>query len=174
MRAREFLDLWGPAEMVRVPGRDLAAVSIPDDSKDFLAEAGLPREAGLRLDFSALPDLEPLPAVLTRAKLETRVAWRDLRLLGGDEASYICLTPQGAIVAVWPSESLERFVNSSIQQLAECLLAYREISKGSDHMDDETYAEDLRRYVVRVDPRALDDEESWWSVVVEQAGYGDL
>jgi hypothetical protein len=174
MKAREFLDLWGPGEMVRLPEEGLSTLSIPPDSKDFLAEAGLPREAGLRLDFSALPSLEPLPSILARRKLETRVAWGELRVLGGDEASYICLTPQGAIVAVWPGEGLERFVNSSVQQLAECLLAYREISKESDHLAEEAYADDLRRYVLRLDPRALEDEESWWSVVVEQANYGDL
>lgn len=44
------------------------------------------------------------------------------------------------VVAVWPRGRLERFVNTRIQHLAECLLAYRNISKGSRHLDDADHS----------------------------------
>jgi hypothetical protein len=117
-----------------------------------------------------------LASVLEEKGVPIQAEWAEYRVLGQHNASYLCLEPGpgGAITALWPQEKLQRFVNTSIPLFAECLLAYREIAKGSDHLNDEAYASEVRRYIQRVDPTALDDEESWWSVVVEQASCGDL
>ena len=101
--------------------------------------------------------------------------WAGYRILGQDNACYLCLEPgRDEITAVWPRENLRRFVNTTLPQFAECLLGYREMSKGSNHLDDAVYAEELRRYIRGVDARALEDAESWWPVVAEQASYGDV
>jgi hypothetical protein len=52
--------------------------------------------------------------------------------------------------------------------------ATRQISRGSNDLGDEAYARGLRRCIHQADESALNDDEHWWSVVVEQAGYGDL
>jgi hypothetical protein len=171
---QEFLALWGGADMVHPP--EDALVSMGAASASFLKEAGLPRRAGLQLDFSPVEQgLPSLRNVLSAKGLSIQAGWSGCRVLGQDNASYLCIEPgRDQVIAVWPRDKLQRFVNTSIPQLAECLLGYREMSKGSDHLRDEAYAEELRRYIHRVDNQALADEESWWSVVVEQASYGDV
>jgi hypothetical protein len=177
MTPKEFVSLWGSGDMVHPPAAVLDSGSLGEANTTFLREAGLPRQAGLQLDFSALErGLPSLGSVLEAKGLPLQAKWAEYRVLGQDNASYLCLEPgpEGVITALWPRERLQRFVNTDIPRLAECLLAYRQISKGSDHLNDNAYASDLRRYIERVDPIALDDEESWWSVVVEQASHGDL
>lgn len=177
MTADEFVALWGTADMVRPPAAVLDSGLLAEPNARFLREAGLPREGGLQLSFSAVEQGLPTLASILEAKgLLCRAQWVEYRVLGQDNAAYLCLEPgpRGTVTAVWPRERLQRFVNTSIPCLAECLLAYRQISRGSDHLGAEAYASDLRRYVERVDPIALADEESWWSVVIEQAGHGDL
>jgi hypothetical protein len=177
MKAREFVNLWGAGDLVRPPAEAVASAALDQKSAEFLLDAGLPRRAGLELDFSSLEEGLPHLADLLRSRgMQVEEEWAGYCVLGQDNAGYICVVPErdDAIVAVWPRERLERFVNTGIQHLAECLLAYRNISKGSSHLDDASYAEDLRRYIVGVDPAALQDAESWWSVVIEQASYGDL
>jgi len=163
--------------MVHPPATVLNSDLLGEANTIFLRDAGLPRQAGLRLDFSALEQGLPLLGSLAETKgLPIQAKWAEYRVLGQDNASYLCLQPgpKGGITALWLREKLQRFVNTDIPRFAECLLAYRQISKGSDHLNDEAYASELRRYIEQVDPMALDDEESWWSVVVEQASYGDL
>lgn len=177
MTPKEFVSLWGGEDFVRPPVAQLDSGSLSEANAGFLREAGLPRKGGLQLDFSAIErGLPMLGSVLEAKGLAIQTQWTEYRVLGQDNASYMCLDtgPRGVITAVWPRERIQRFVNTNIPCLAECLLAYRQISKGSDHLNDEAYASDLRRYIERVDPIALEDEESWWSVVVEQASYGDL
>jgi hypothetical protein len=177
MTPNEFVSLWGSGDMVRPPVEVLDSSSLGESNTTFLREAGLPRHGGLHLDFSALErGLPPLGDVLTARGVPVPAQWSAYRVLAQDYVSYLCVEPggAGALTALWPRERLRRFVNTSIPCFAECLLAYREIGKGSEHLSDEAYAGELRRYILRVDPTALDDEESWWSVVIEQAGYGDL
>jgi hypothetical protein len=176
MTPDEFTSLWGPDDFVRATEAFVDQIPLPSLDKAFLQKAGLPRRPGLELDFSPLEHpLRDLETVAARAGVQPLVAWNRYLVLGGDNASYLCaLRDEGQIWAVWPKDRLERFVNRGIPQLAACLLGYRQISRGSDGLDDEAYARDLRRYISRVDERALDGDEHWWTVVVEQAGYGDL
>jgi hypothetical protein len=173
MSPKEFVALWGHADVVHPP--ETAAAFLSTSNSVFLLEAGLPRRSGLRLDFSAVDKGMPsLLDVLASRQLLEQEAWRDYRVLGQDNSCYLCLQlGRDHVVAVWPRQKLQRFVNTTISQLAECLLGFRDMSKASDQVKDQAYAEELRRYIRRVDGAALQDEESWWSVTVEQARYGD-
>lgn len=177
MTPDEFVNLWGPDDFVRATGAGFDQLPVPAPSRSFLQNPGLPRLAGLQLDFSTLErpvrDLKTLLAA--EGKAQPAVDWDKFLVIGRDNASYLCAVRDlGEIWAIWPRERLERFVNRGIPELASCLLGYRQISRGSEDLDEESYAQELRRYINQVDEAALEGEEHWWAVVVEQAGYGDL
>src|SRR6185369_14415190 len=159
MTPKEFVALWGGSDLVHPPEGTLT--SLTSTNAAFLREAGLPRKGGLQLDFSAVGEgLPSLRDALAAKQLPIMSTWAPYKILGQDNASYLCLEPgRDEVAAVWPRERLQRFVNATLPQFAECLLGYREMSKGSDHLDDEGYAEELRRYIRRVDARALEDDE---------------
>jgi hypothetical protein len=64
------------------------------------------------------------------------------------------------------------FVNSSVPQLAECLLVSHLLLQTAKEESDDVFAELLRRSVSMIDDEALNEPESFWSVVVEEAAYG--
>jgi hypothetical protein len=53
MTPKEFVSLWGSSDMVHPPAEVLDSGSLGEANTTFLREAGLPRQGGLQLDFSA-------------------------------------------------------------------------------------------------------------------------
>ena len=164
-------------DFVRATGEGFDQLPIPAASKAFLQDPGLPRQAGLQLTFVALA--EPLrdlaTVVASDARIRPQPVWSRYLVIGRDSAAYLCAVRDGGeICAVWPHQGLERYVNRGVSELAACLLCYREVSRGSKGTDDEVYARELRRCIARTDETALEGDEHWWAVVVEQAGGGDL
>jgi hypothetical protein len=71
-----------------------------------------------------------------------------------------------------------RFVNSSIDRLAQTIAAYVEYSANVREVDDERAAvrlvRGLRDRISAIDAPAVADAETWWSLILEQAEAGLL
>ncbi len=173
----EFASTWGRPQLARVPAERLEGVAIPAESKRFLTEAGLPLEVeGLALPFIVAPRGLQSPAEILDAGAPRPPECQGLRRLGSNDVGVLfCLDEarDGTVVAVSPEDALKVvFVNSSVAQLAESLLAYRRVRGASLHEDDAAYSSRLRDALTEVDAAAVETEPSWWRMVVEEAGYG--
>ena len=167
---KEFWEFWGD-DLVRAQPQALQGVSLPAQTKEFLLQVGLPRQADLLLSFQL--DLDELPQV---------GAPSEVFRIGTDGGTSICIdVSQGScIVSIDPDNQLPtRFVNSGVSQLAECLMIYRNSIGGlsrKDLSDDEALnlISKLSKEIEAADPEALQGDDNWWSAIIEQTNAGLL
>jgi hypothetical protein len=82
----------------------------------------------------------------------------------------------GAVISLDPQGELPcRFVNASIEHLAEFIAAYRSYcGLASAEADIDPLVRQLRERLIAIDPAAFADHENWWAVVLEQSEDGLL
>ncbi len=123
----KFKAWWGKG-LVRNTEAALTHIRIPEASKRFLVEAGLPAEAHPGLQFARYED--ELPTMLEAFPEDNLPAdYARFRPIGVDYATIICLDEQddGHLYSVdIEGHGLPTcFMNSSVPQLAEFLLTVR-------------------------------------------------
>ncbi|MBA3261812.1 MAG: SUKH-4 family immunity protein [Thermoleophilaceae bacterium] len=77
----------------------------------------------------------------------------------------ILVLNNGSVVA--RLEEREWFINSSQDQYGDCLLLVSKVRDSPGDGSDEE-VEELDAKLRRIDPAALDDPNSYWSIIVEQ------
>ncbi len=133
---KEFIDRWGEDDgaIVAFPKKNLERLALPEAAQAFLSEAGLPKDAAPFLTFSA-PDSGELPTVA--AQWNQPEAFASYRVVGSDgSGNPIALDENnnGEVVLLDHENKFARvLVNTSIQQLAESLLAYRKLVKDTQN-----------------------------------------
>lgn len=165
----DFKAQWGEG-LVRNTPAALAHIRIPEASKRFLVEAGLPAEAGIGLQFSRYED--ELPTLLEAFPNDGLPAdYARYRPIGVDYATIICLDEQdhGHLYSIdIEGHGLPTcFMNSSVAHLAEFLLVIRVVpTEGPPkrYTDEEgaAYTEELAQKFQEIDPAAMRDEASFW------------
>lgn len=155
-------------------------IQVAEASKQFLIEAGLPQKAGLDLEFDLPADqLFTLPEAFDADPI---AALNRYRTVGIDSATAICLDERDGwriyavdIDGVIPT----RFMNSSVPQLAEFLIVFRdgagvELPELASEGELEASALALEQEFRRIDPSVFSDEDNWWPLIVEQRRDGML
>ncbi len=181
--AESFREQWGRDgdPPLPFPGGATDDVAIPESAKAFLNNAGLPEAAAPFLDFSDRGD-GPLPRASEAWGIGP--AFTAHRVIGSNDCGDpICLDEraQGRVVYLNHDNGFQAvFVNSSVQQLASALLAYRQLVRdtqarnGPDAWLDSNVPADLverlRDELQRIDPPALGDSAFWESQLVNLAG----
>jgi hypothetical protein len=181
----ELLEGWPAEEIVTVAPELLAGLALPELTSRFLAEIGLPRT--FPYYFTTVADRYQDPAVdaTDGASLIGPYRWRDTELLrlGSNYGQYVCVEAGSGQVSQVPQEpsdsSKPSFVNSSVETFVAFLLRVRlrQLAGGLDELSDEELearADVFLDALRQLDPPAVVDEEGYWSVVVEQMGYGHL
>jgi hypothetical protein len=181
----ELLEGWSAEEIVTVAPELLAGMDMTDTTRRFLADVGLPR--AFPYYFTMVADRYQDPAVDSEdgASLIGSYQWRERELLrlGSNYGQYVCIEPGSGHVIQVPQEPSDSarpdFVNSSVETFAAFLLRVRlrQLAGGLDDTSDEELearAEVFLGTLRALDPPAVADEEGYWSVVVEQMGYGHL
>ncbi|MCM1327013.1 MAG: SUKH-4 family immunity protein [Bacteroidales bacterium] len=136
--------------------------NLSPDTQKILCEIGLPKEPieGVRLHISS-------------AEKEVQ----GYIVIGEDEGSYLCINPHGEIIAIdQGDESFIRFVNKDLRAFLDYIVVYIIFQEKALEIEDEEEGiqvlEDMREEFMKMDERALDNEENWWSVIVEQIEMG--
>lgn len=173
----EFRDRWGgDGELDVFPPGATADLKAPPETKRFLNEVGLPEAASPFLEFQA-PEDGPLPTSAQEWNLGPEFArYREIGFNGSGDPVCLDESSDAAVVYLNSDDNFARvFVNSSVPQLAESLLAYRHLVKdtqrrnGPDAFLDGNVSEDLRRWLrdelARIDPAAVED--GFWADEVE-------
>lgn len=138
----------------------LLGVAIPESSKRFLEQVGLPSEAPWTFRFGT--DGECLPRL---------VGQPHLRIFGYDDGQPLCLdeSASGRVVAVYPdnrrhiNQSIECFGNS-LQLYIACIFQYSGIQ---DPARLALAVDDLEMALKNIDATAWLDLDNWWPVVIE-------
>jgi hypothetical protein len=132
--AEEFRTRWnagGGSKLLTFHPKAVAPLRIPDEAKEFLSKAGLPESAPPFLTFQYDRTNFVLPTVTEMWTLPPEFArYRQIGDTGNEDP--ICLDEEknGMVVCLNQDSDFERvFVNSSVAQLAECLLVFRELVK---------------------------------------------
>ena len=162
----EDLKQFSGDEVVRVPASLLRKSSIPKSSIDFLTTVGVPTREGLLFPFFR--------------QAQDFLLWsnegRSYLVLAEERGQKLCLDLQTGNIFMVDSrgELPTRFVNSDIESLVSFLKFYsdaqttfRQSPEGAPKI-----ISDLRGFFARKDPRALEGDENWWAVILEQTEEG--
>ena len=147
----------------------VAEFNIPDSSKEFLAEIGMPHDVDWSLTFETS----------SQALLQFH-DYSDLRIIGYDDMMPLCLDEQhgGKVVVVEPSHDNVRFVNSCVEMLGYFLMVYQQCRlQGHKLSDDEEIVQLIdftEHQMIQLDEIAMSDTEYYWSVIIEQVRAGLL
>lgn len=145
------------------PKEEYRKTNLPEKYKKMLCEDGLPEVPLHFLHFNTQGD-------------DLVIVNDDCIGIGRDNGTEICINPNNEIVSVdtygvYP----QRFVNSSLKSLFECVAIYLTYSDRLMSVDDDEIGVligEIRQKLSHVDEKALDDEENWWPVILEQVEDG--
>jgi hypothetical protein len=104
----------------------------------------------------------------------------NLIIFGDDYGTNICLKLEdGCIYSVDQENELPtRFVNTSVELLAPCLLAHRryasDVTKSHSEGEQLQAVSKLREELISIDSKVFTNPENWWAVALEQIGDGLL
>lgn len=165
-RIRElWADGLAPATVSHAQFQDL----VPASTLRLLADPGIPSDCPL--DVTLYPDQRLLQSVPS-------AAGTTYLMVGDDFGTTLGITP--AVGELWSFEPDEdapaRFVNSSLDAFVLFLGLYEKNGNTASLGDRERAAavERLSREMASYDPAALEDEEAWWSIILEQRVDGLL
>jgi hypothetical protein len=161
-----IIDFYG-SSLQPITSSSLDRFTLPVDIKEFLKSFGLPPESNLLLHFyTGTEDLTIYSEGQDR-----------FLVIGDDYGTRLGMKEHtGEIEAIDINGTLPtRFVNSSILTLLAFLEIYSkkqpELAQASDE-EASKIAERMRDEMHSLDAKALDDPESWWSVILEQTEQG--
>ena len=125
---KDFVAGWGQNDpLIQFPRELLERLTLSDEDKEFLAEAGLPASAAPFLSFSA-PKSGELPTVA--GQWGQPDAFRRYRIIGSDGSGNPIAVDEagdGEVVCLDHDDKFARtLINTTVRQLAESLLAYRD------------------------------------------------
>lgn len=183
----EFVKRWGGDDEEEFVSFDAATTeewNIGEDSARFLAEAGLPASAAPFLSFGETGRLWDVWNFGEDTEYARELFSQYIALGTDGSGNPLCIDEEnnGIVVALDHDFGFQAvtFVNSSVQQLAECLLVYRvaleeaqrlgteEAVAGTEVESEsgEAIAEWVEQEFMRIDSRAM-SKECFWRIEVE-------
>lgn len=172
----DFRSLWGNDAELAIPTvQSIEKLILTEESRNFLIEAGLPRSAAPYLDFDLNSSRSFSPVQQVWTCLESN--YSIYRFIGGTGwGDPICIDeakPSQIIYLNHDDDFKLVFVNSSVPQLAHCLLTFREFVEkicqvgGEDAFLDGIFPPDCWEWVCEqfkeIDDSALDEGAFWAS-----------
>lgn len=178
---QEFRKCWHGHDhsesLVIFPTDALVDVAIPDESKTFLTTCGLPESAAPFLHFR-VPDHGALQTAADLWKLGPK--FNHYRVIGSNgSGDPLCIDESfgGQIVYLnHDFDFLSVLINSSVPQLAECLLAFRHLIRETQRRNgkgaylDGDVPRDLQQWllkeIIRIDSAAV-HADCFWAQQIE-------
>lgn len=166
-RFEKLHEVSGSGEFFLYPAKLAEVVRLPAATKTFLTKEGIP---AIKTDLINLYNNESkiVPIMYKNVKY---------LVIGDDFGTSICVREEtGSVFAIDLSGDIpERFVNSDIEKMLSCLATYFENLTALQRVSDEDAGElvgDIKETLQQIDPPCLNNEENWWSVLLEQTELG--
>jgi hypothetical protein len=161
---------WGRDRLRRWPADFVAGLAIPEASKRFLTDLGLPslQEGTLRFDHAETESLPRLPGHPA------------CRILGYDTTVPMCLDEStgGQVVSAEDVVAgVFRFVNTSVEALGESLTLFDQYQDRVATLAEADVLDDIERVAAAMrvlDARAFADADHFWPLVIAQMREGSL
>lgn len=135
--------------------------NLSSDTQKILCEIGLPKE--------------PIEGVQFNMSSSEKVVQGNI-VIGEDEGSYLCIDPHGEVIAIDRLDGLLiRFVNKDLKAFLDYIVIYIIFQKKALEVKDEEgvhVLENMREEFMKIDEKALSNEENWWAVIIEQIEMG--
>lgn len=169
MQWEQIIAFWGAENLKRWPEDSVREVSIPESSKAFLAQVGMPFREKWTLRFD--------PADCQLPRLPNHIYYRRL---GFDDVVPICLDEQadGNVVALEREVGgTERYINSGVEAFGECLVyyqQYRQAVRGISGLDQIEKLIAAGESIYQTDPSAFEHPDNWWPLILEEMHQGLL
>jgi hypothetical protein len=181
----EFTQQWGKDGLVSYEASLVNSLNIPDVSRQFLLEAGLPKQSFITTFDLGSNTLLPLPEAALRDNWAYGLrepfppGYARYRLLGiksfnvppdSFDEMFVCLDEQQEGKVVWIYNEPDyhvKLLNNTVPQLAEMLLLIREDFYNRQKLnwnnaqEAEQYFINLKRSMLAVDISSLTDDQGW-------------
>ncbi|MFI9339881.1 nucleic acid/nucleotide deaminase domain-containing protein [Streptomyces sp. NPDC052773] len=168
---------FGPDGMRRFGLAGAAGVHVPEASRSWLTETGVPVQVAPY--FQAVTTTDAVP-------LGTYAGHRGVRYLpaqleqwariGHDGLAQLCVRPDGAVQAVFlDGEADDMFVNTNLATLNACLAALDRglpvIAVAPGLPEAAAAFRQLNEEMRGIDPTAFEERESWWPRVLDDVRH---
>lgn len=162
----EFRAAFAMDGVVTFPAAAVSSLPIAAVDADWLTKVGLPRSAAPFLSFGSKYEIN-IPTLSELWGVNDGSRYRVIGSNGSGDPVAIDTTNTGEVVYLNHDNDFQRvFINSTVMQLAEALLAYHRLiaeaqaANGPEaYLDGKVPSESLRRFVsliITLDPVALD------------------
>ena len=177
----QTLTTFGQEDLIKANPNAVRKLKIPDESKKFLIEVGLPKQHILLCEFYL--DSDEFPTIHEYAAQcgSQLAADLQLRRIGWDGGTEICISEEdesGEVLVIDLKRELpDAFVNKNIETFAGFLALYVEACHAYGGLTDAEMIDGAHRLDKRLrelDPLAFQDTSTWWSSITEQLKSGML
>ena len=97
-------------------------------------------------------------------------------VIGNDYRTDICIDSKGEIISSDPEQELPaRFINRDLETFLKFLNIFTAYHMKVREVDEEKQIQildEMKEEFNKIDSRALDSEDNWWSVILEQMEMG--
>ena len=165
-----------PLNLVPVSEQAVSGFSLSKETKDFLVNIGLPNETDKKLK-----DLLLLTFYHSSPKIREIALQNNKYIIIGDQEEVLTAIDQATneVYAVdetgetWSIQS--KLINSSVQNLMHCLgvyLSHEDKLVNANDAEAKNIVNSIRQQFSSIDAKALADENSFWSTILEQVEQG--
>lgn len=183
---QELAQAFGPQAVFRYDQQAVSRQGVPEIVAQTLLWSGLPRE--YPPFFWAQAQLgRPVPTLAELALergLQPAPDAGSYLVMGGDVGRQLCVQYGTACIVAVPTEAdlggqpvPPQFVNASLPQFVRCLALLGRmwpLRYGLNPEQAGRWTSDFQGQLAALDPQAVSDPESWWSVLLEQMWDGLL
>jgi len=171
--------VFGRDRLRVAPPELVAPLRIPDRSKQYLIDVGLPDGAdfvgGTVLRFNLLDRLPTLRQLLPEHAARIDPGWDNCRFLAVNEddgAGYLLNEVDGGSVwSVALNSNCSEFVNSSVEQFGWFLAAYTRLGTAPLPGTISAAVEELEGRMRAIDSPAVGGDASFWPAILDDARF---
>lgn len=173
---REFKQKWDSeknGKLINYFAEHLEKLPLSKEDRLFLIEAGLPASAPPYLEFKTVQNLYDQKNNNCKVKEE----YLPIGTTGGGDYIYINTNNRNIIYLDSGNQNKEVFINSTINQLAECILLFSNMidkaidTNGEDAFLDSDIPPELITWITneikRADPKSLEEGAFWHTELKE-------
>ena len=170
-------NIWGVDNTYLLNNNSLKNLQLSDDTKKFISTIGIPKQPSLWITFEIEDFLLTLEEYLKKYNKTNIINADNYYLIGYKGYTndiYVCIKIEDEttwiVDNIEPIKSFNNFVNSSLQLLVEFLYIYEKYD--SENHEPELKVAKMRNKFLELDYMALKNENSFWSIILEETEEG--